>query len=126
MIIALIILAIFSGAGMAVIFYRRLAPVRRMPEGELERALRMSKSVLSDISQAALMPLADFWRDKIVPLYYRTAEQCVHKIRIATEKISRRLSRLDDYIHGKTHPKGNGGSEYWNNMNDFKNGLKEE
>ncbi len=122
----LIILAIFSGIGMAVIFIRLLAPVRKMPEGELEKALRLSKPVLFGLNQTAFTPLADFWQNKLVPIYYVAAEKCIHKIRVFMEKISRRLSRLDDYIHGKTQPKGNGGSEYWNNINDFEKGLDED
>jgi len=126
MTIVLIILATFSGIGMAFIFVRLFLLARRMSEEELVEALRSSKPTFSEFHNAAIILLLNFWEIRVIPSFYGVTERLISRVEILVRKFDSRLSRIRDYIHGKTHPRGNGGSEYWNNINNFKDNLKNE
>ncbi|NOY35748.1 MAG: hypothetical protein GXP44_02425 [bacterium] len=124
--IYLITAASLSGIGMVVIFGRRLLKVRLMPEGEFLEKFRSSSPIMKGLNDSVLTPAGKYWQSRITPLLYALAERVILKFASLAAKFERTLKRFGDYIHGKSHPKGNGGSKYWNGMNDFKNGLKEE
>ncbi len=124
--IYLITVASFSGIGMIFIFGRRLLKVRLMPEGEFLEKFRSSSPTMKGINDSVFTPAGRYWRTRISPLLFALAERIILKFASFAAKFEGELKRFGDYVHGKSQPKGNGGSKYWNGMNDFKNKLKEE
>ncbi len=117
---------ILSAVGMLIVFRRHLMELREMPESEFLEKLRLSDTMFEGLHDSVLTPAGKFWKDNIVPLFYKFAGRVIFKFRGVVRNFENKLTFLDDYIHGKTHPKGNGGSEYWNDVNKFKNGLNGE
>jgi len=122
----LIAAAFFSGIGVVAIFGRRLLKVRLMPEDEFLRKFRSSSPIMKGFNDSVLSPAERYWRTKASPLFFALAERVILKFASLAAKFEGILKRFGDYVHGKSQPKGNGGSKYWNGINDFKNGLKEE
>ena len=117
---------VLSAVGVLIVFRRHLLEVREMAEDEFLEKLRSSDAMFGEFHSSVFTPAGKFWKDNVVPLLYKFAGKAIFKFIGIVRKFENKLSFLDDYIHGKTHPKGNGGSKYWNDVNKFKNGLNGE
>ena len=109
---------------MAGIFIRRVAEERALPESEFFEKFNSAKPAFSDFQDFVIVPLGRFWREKARVFIYKKAEDGVSGINFWVRKLENKLLKASDYIHGKNFPKENGReSEYWNGINEFKNGL---
>ncbi|HDH04014.1 MAG TPA: hypothetical protein ENH22_00640 [Candidatus Campbellbacteria bacterium] len=120
----LILLSLLSATGMVVIVIRRLPEARALPKNEFFEEFNSTKPVFADFRDFVIIPLERFWNDKALVFIYKKAEKGVSEINLYVKKIENKLLKARDYIHGKNFPKESGReSEYWNGVNEFKNGL---
>lgn len=123
--IILIILMIFSGGGIVCLVINRLKAARLMGERELIIKIQESKSLLADFYEKVINPTVNFWRKSLLPPLYKEFEKIISRFRINVLKIESWLLKLTNYIRGKRNVQSNNHhSQYWKEMNDFKNGLK--
>ncbi len=122
----LIIAAFLSGVGMMFVFLRRLPEVMAMSGSEFLKRFRSSSPTMKGLHSSVLVPAGTVWRTVIRPLFFALVEAIIRRFASLVAKFEVWLKQFGDYIHGKSQPKGNGGSDYWNGMNNFKNGLKGE
>lgn len=123
MLIALIVITIFSAGGMLYLIWRRLREIRMMADSELLEKLQASRPVFSDFHQYLITPTINFYRTSVLPAVYKESEKAISRFRINILKIERWLLRLTNYIRGKRKINSNGNTPYWKDINDFKNGL---
>lgn len=123
MLIALIVITIFSAGGMLYLLLRRLREIRMMAGSELLEKLQASRPVFSDFHQYFIIPAINFYRTSVLPAVYKESEKTISRFRINILKIERWLLRLTNYIRGKRKINTNGNTPYWKDINDFKNGL---
>lgn len=123
MLIALIVITIFSAGGMLYLLLRRLREIRMMAGSEFLEKLQASRPVFSDFHQYLIIPAINFYRTSVLPAVYKESEKTISRFRINILKIERWLLRLTNYIRGKRKINTNGNTPYWKDINDFKNGL---
>ncbi len=123
MLITLIIIVLFSAAGMLYLLLKRLQEVKMMPENELLAKLQTSRPVFSDFHQYVFIPAVNFYRTAVLPKIYKESEKKISRFRINILKMEGWLLRLTNYIRGKRKIQNNGHTPYWRDINDFKNGL---
>lgn len=122
--ITLILLIIFSAGGIVYLTAGRFKTVRTMDERELLVKLQTSRSLFADLHSYVVVPTISFWRNSVLPNLYKEFEKTVSRLRINLLKIEGWLLKLTNYIRGKRNVQGNGDqSQYWKDVNDFKNGL---
>jgi len=123
--ITLIILIVFSAAGMLYLAGSRFKAVRMMEEKELLVKMRESESLFSDFHNYIIIPSINYWKNSILPNLYKEVEKNVSRFRINLLKIECWLLKLTNYIRGKRNIQNNGyPSDYWKDVNDSKNGDK--
>ena len=113
---------------MFYLAWNRFKIARTMEEDELLLKLKESKSSFADFHDYIVIPSANYWKNYILPNIYREFEKTVSRFRINVLKIEGWLLKLTNYIRGKRNNQGNGNggqSQYWKDVNDFKNGLNE-
>jgi len=124
--ITLILLIVFSAAGMLYLAGNRFKTVRIIKEEELLVKLQKTKHLFSDFYEYVVTPTINFWMNSILPNLYKEFEKTVSRFRINVLKIECWLLKLTNYIRGKRSAQCNGNgsqSQYWKDVNDFKNGL---
>ena len=124
--ITLILLIVFSAAGMLYLVGSRFKAVRIMKEEELLVKLQETKYLFSDFYEYVVTPTINFWRNSVLPNIYKEFEKTVSRFRINVLKIECWLLKLTNYIRGKRNNQCNSNgsqSQYWKDVNDFKNGL---
>lgn len=124
--ITLIILVVFSAGGMLYLVGNRFKTIRIMDEKELLVKLQNSKSSFADFYSYIVIPTINFWSNSVLPNIYKEFEKTVSRFRINVLKIEHWLLKLTNYIRGKRSAQCNGNgsqSQYWKDVNDFKNGL---
>ncbi len=94
-----------------------------MDEKELLVKLQETKYLFSDFYEYIVTPTVNFWKNSVLPNLYKEFEKTVSRFRINVLKIECWLLKLINYIRGKRKVSNNGSSEYWKDVNDFKNGL---
>ncbi len=124
------VIFLLSAGGMFYLTFRRFKEARVMADEDLFSKLRELRPVFSDFHDFVFVPAANFWQTKIFPALCKESEKIVSRFRINVLKIECELLKLTNYLRGKRTMNGNGNgtceqSEYWKEVNDFKNGLNE-
>lgn len=102
----------------------RLKTVRIMNERDLIIKIQESRCLFTDFYEGVVNPAINFWRNSILPAVYKEFEKIISRFRINVLKVEGWLLKLTNYIRGKRKVQNNGNqSQYWKDINDFKNGL---
>lgn len=130
MTIFLISTIVFSGVAVFAMVYKGYSNVKNMSDEEINKGLSASMPVFHDFHRATVVPSVDYWKNTALPWVYKETEKIVSRFRINILKMERKLHSFTNYIRGKREISGNNGNEgqsqYWNNVNDFKNNLNGE
>lgn len=114
-------LAIFSAFGMAFLFAKEFAVVKKFSKNELINELRNSKPLFHDINARVVLPAMNFIYITLAPKVYKEFEIIISKIRINVLKVERVLLHLTHYIRGKREITNNGSKHpYWNAVSEVK------
>lgn len=128
-VITLVLISFFSVSGIVFMFLNRLAKVKTMEGDELTDNLVSSKSIFSSLRRRFISPISNFWHTVVLPGIYKETEKTISRFRLNILKAERALLRLTNYIRGKREIKNNGdngSSPYWQDINEFKNGLNDD
>lgn len=124
-----ILLATFSISliGMVGMIFARFSHIKEMSHEQIALKIRTTKSLRKIFYKYIISPLVDLWHLVIKIKFYKTTEKSARKFRIFVLKTERILFRFTDYVRGKHVVEKNGNhSEYWHNINEFKNGLNKD
>ena len=109
---------------MFYLLMSRLRETRVMKEEELMVKLQTSKRLFVDFQDYVVAPTVNFWNSSVLPNVYKEFEKFVSRFRVNVLKIEGWLLKLTNYIRGKRNVQNNGcSSDYWKDMNSFKNGI---
>ncbi len=124
--IMLIALTALSGGTALYLVVSRIKGLSVLTERDLVIKIQESKCLFTDFYDNIINPLFNYWRSVVVVNLYKESEKIISRIRINILKIECWLLKLTNYIRGKRNIQSNGNcdkSEYWKDINDFKNGL---
>ncbi|MBI2628010.1 MAG: hypothetical protein HYW71_01070 [Candidatus Niyogibacteria bacterium] len=126
-----LILIIVSFFGILTTIFRHWPRVRSLPPEEISSVLAGSRSFLDGFIFGFLIPSFRRVQSSCVPIFYVTSEKTVRRSRLLILKIESRLQKITDHLKGRrilnVQNKNNGRNyEYWQEINEHQNGLKEE
>jgi len=117
-----LVIMIIGFSGMSFLVGRRLRETRAAGA-----AMNFS---LNHFYRSAAVFFRNLWNNFFLPRFFRNTEKAVIKMKALAGKLENSLEKLDDYLRGKHKMnifKNNAvDSKYWNNVINFKNGLKNE
>lgn len=124
MIIAPASFIVLSFAGMSVIIFRHLKEVRMAALDTGVSNLKFGRSLIKSFYCSAKISLVYFWKNYLIPLFYKITERALFKMESITKKIQSKLKRFSNYIKGKRKiNNSSASSEYWEDVIEFKNNL---
>jgi hypothetical protein len=116
------ILTAVSTIGMSVIIARNLPRVRAFSAEELEVQMTTSTPVRHSFLNNLVVPACRGAQDYCVPRFYAIFEKVARRGRIVALKTETKLHKITNYLQGKRELSGSNRSEYWNTVNEYKNG----
>ena len=99
-----------------------------MDKEEFNEEFKKTTPIFYDLYNFGVIPAGRFWKNRLVPLFYLSGEKVIGKLRLAIDKLDESIGKFDDYLRRKSIPQSNGNSksEYWNDINEFKDNLNAE
>jgi len=122
----LIFIIILSFACMVVIVGRNLEVVQGLNEEEFAARYDKSRPLTLTFHDRIIVPFLGIWHNHIVVGFFKKLDFVVGKMRTGLKHFEGKLSKINDYLHGRVIKESNKKSEYWSSMNEFKNELNEE
>jgi hypothetical protein len=111
---------------MAVIFWRNVPRVEVIDAKDFDRLFGKTRPLTLTFHNRVFVPALNFWREKVVVGFFKKLSRLISKSRFAVRGIEKWLSGISDYLNGKTIQKSDTKSEYWSDVNGFKEDLNKE